>query len=59
MENFVVIISHNWLFYLIGIYLLYEDDLTMIDEFIHTKSNLHYVFFFLKIYLEAGSYTSP
>lgn len=48
MENFAVIISHNWLFYVIGIYLLYEDDLIMIDEFIHIKSNLHYVFFFGK-----------
>lgn len=50
MENFAVIISHNWLFYVIGIYLLYEDDLIMIDEFIHIKSNLHYVFFFENIF---------
>ena len=58
MENFVDIISHNQLFYVIGKY-LHEDDLIMIDELIFILKVLSTMFFFFCKYICKQDFTLP
>ena len=58
MENFVDIISHNWLFYVIVKYLC-EDDLIMIDVLIFILKVLSIMFFFFCKYICKQDLTLP